>query len=249
MLQDSLKPNDPINYFCRMKVVLSGATSGIGKAIAIELANAGFSVAFIARSKEKAEDLISILAKSDSQKHFYMPGDHTRQAVIDEFCNEIKLRWKEPDIIINNAGVYESGLASEMSEALLMSQLDRNFWHAFRITQPWLNVFKKRGSGNIIFIGSVVTKQARSGAAAYTISKGLLDQYAHVLAEELRDFGVAVTRIVPGSVNTPSWDQGSVPQELFVQPQEIARLVISLLKLSKTSWLEEVIIRPLDKNW
>jgi short-subunit dehydrogenase len=249
MLQDSLKPNDPINYFCRMKVLLSGATSGIGKAIAIELANAGYTLAFIARSEEKAEDLISILSKSGNKAHFYILGDHTHTSVVERFSYEVKLRWKEPDVIIHNAGVYDEGLPSEMSETQLLNQLEQNFWHAFRITQPWLSCFKERGAGKLIFIGSMVTNQTRSSAAAYTISKGMLEQYSKVLAEELRDFGVAVTRIVPGSVNTSSWDQTPVPIELFVQPRDIARLVESLLGLSKTSWVEELIVRPLDKNW
>ena len=232
-----------------MKALLSGATSGIGKAIAIELARAGFALAFVARSKEKAEDLISILSQSGNTEHFYVLGDHTQPSVIDQFNNEIRLRWHEPDIIINNAGVFDAGFPSEMSEAQLLSQLEQNFWHAFRITQPWLSHFKERCSGKLIFIGSMATNQTRPEAAAYTISKGMLEQYAKLLAGELRDFGVAVTRIVPGSVNTASWDQNDVPLQSFVQPEDVAKLVASLLELSKTSWVEELIIRPLDKNW
>ncbi len=232
-----------------MKALLSGATSGIGKAIAIELARAGFALAFVSRSQEKAEDLLSVLSQFGNTEHFYVFGDHTQPSVIDQFNNEVRLRWKEPDLIINNAGIYEAGFPSQMSEAQLLSQLEQNFWHAFRITQPWLNSFKDRSSGKLIFIGSMGTRQTRTDAAAYTISKGMLEQYAKVLAEELRDYGVAVTRIIPGSINTASWDQSDVPLQLFVQPEDIARLVLSLLNLSKTSWVEELIIRPLNKNW
>ena len=229
-----------------MLAVITGATDGIGKAIAIELANAGFRLAFIARSGQKAEDLVNQVT---GVGHFYLQGDHTDSRTVDRFCTEIRQRFGGPDLIINNAGVYQTGMPCEMSESSLLEMLEQNFWHAFRVTQPWLADFKQKKRGKIVFIGSIVSKETRPEAAAYSLSKSLLDNYARLLAAELRDYEIPVTRIIPGSVNTASWTEADVPRELFVQPEDISKTIAALLSLSPSAWVEEIVIRPLAKNW
>jgi sepiapterin reductase len=150
---------------------------------------------------------------------------------------------------VNSAGIYSTVQPSDLSEELLNEQISINFYGAFRITQPWIEAFRKRGSGIIISIGSIVTRHPRTSAVAYTLSKQLLDNWMKLLADELRDSGVKVTRIIPGAVITPSWD--NEPDELkknTIRPEEIARTVNLVLSLPKEGWLEEVVIRPLARN-
>ena len=73
--------------------------------------------------------------------------------------------------------------------------------------------------------------------------------YARLLGEELRESGIGVTRIVPGSVNTATWGDADVPRDQFVQAGDIARLVLEITHMPLHTWVEEITIRPLDKNW
>jgi NADP-dependent 3-hydroxy acid dehydrogenase YdfG len=148
-----------------------------------------------------------------------------------------------------NAGVYDGGFPSELSQTDWATQLQLNFGQAQQTLEPLLSGLKTRKSGKIILIGTVVTREPRTFAASYTLSKGLLDQYGRLLADELRGYNVALTRILPGSVNTETWGDADVPRECFVEPDDIAGTVEFVLNQRAPVWIEEIVVRPLDKNW
>jgi NADP-dependent 3-hydroxy acid dehydrogenase YdfG len=89
----------------------------------------------------------------------------------------------------------------------------------------------------------------RSTAATYTISKHALKGFNDVLREEMREYGVKVTAIYPGSINTSSWEGIVAPKELFVQPDDIVNIVKTCLHTSKNANIEEIVIKPLDKKY
>jgi short-subunit dehydrogenase len=232
-----------------MRVLLTGATSGIGKAIALHLATLGCKIIFPARNSEKAKSLMLELSKINNVEHDWRMCDITEETTLKSFNEYVNKQHGLPDVIINNAGVYDFGNVLESSEHQLETMLDQNFRHAYRITQYWMPYLKNAKKGNIIFIGSQVTRELRRGAAAYTMAKGILDYYAKLVAEEMRDANVGVTRIVPGSVNTPSWGDSDVPRNTFVQSEDIALAVEQIIRSSKGTWIEEIVIRTKDRNW
>jgi len=231
-----------------MKAIVSGATSGIGKAIAVALVNEGWELAVISRDRGRLEQLLLELSSS-GEKHIGYVGDLTIENDAKGFVNDIKSQWDFPDMIVNCSGVFEEMSASELSENSINELLQKNFFSAFRLTSPWLSSFKERKAGTILFISSIVAKEPRSSAAAYSLSKNMLNEYATLLADELREFGVKVSRILPGSVNTPSWKDSGIPVDEFVQAEEIAKIVMMLVKLGAGSWMEEITIRPLNRKW
>ncbi len=232
-----------------MKVLITGATSGIGKAIALHLANLGCKIIFPARNSEKAKALIAQLAQINDTTHDWRMCDVTEEITLKAFNDYVQKNHGIPDVIINNAGIYDFGTVLESSEEQLETMLDQNFRHAYRISQYWIPYLKDVKKGTIIFIGSQVTKELRTGAAAYTMAKGLLEFYAKLVAEEMRDANVGVTRIVPGSVNTPSWGDMDVPKSSFVQSEDIALAVEQIIRMKPGTWVEEIIIRTKDRNW
>lgn len=232
-----------------MKVLITGATSGIGKAIALHLANLGCKIIFPARNSEKAKALIAQLSQINDTAHDWRMCDVTEEITLKAFNDYVHKNHGTPDVIINNAGIYDFGKVLESSEEQLETMLDQNFRHAYRISQYWMPYLKEVKKGTIIFIGSQVTRELGTRAAAYTMAKGILEFYAKLVADEMREANVGVTRIVLGSVNTPSWGDSDVPISKFVQSEDIALAVEQIIRMKSATWVEEIIIRPKDRNW
>jgi 3-oxoacyl-[acyl-carrier protein] reductase len=232
-----------------MRAIITGASSGIGNAIAIVLAKKGWQIASISRREEAVISLKQTLISFGSQEHLIVQGDLCVEADNARFRERIALEWGCPDLIVNNAGSYIPGAVGGMSLNELDEQMNINFRSGFQLVQYFVPRFKQLQSGRIVFISSVVVQKPRVNAAAYTLSKVTNDMYAKLLCEELRDFGVGVTRIFPGSVNTATWGVEDVPRERFVQPEDIAQLVNTLVQLPANTLVEEMTVCPLDKNW
>ena len=232
-----------------MRAIITGATSGIGKAIALKLADAGWELAVISRSEEKLELLKKELLSLGNQEHVFHQGDLSQPSTVNTFCENVAKHWQQIDLIVNNAGEYVPGDIGSLRLEQLDEQMNINFRSGFQLIQHFVPSFKQAGKGRIVFISSQVVRDPRPFAAAYTLSKSLNDMYARLLGEELRESGVGVTRIVPGSVNTATWGDADVPRDQFVQPEEIAQLVADICQMPSSTWVEEIRIRPIDKNW
>ncbi|MGD1843971.1 MAG: SDR family oxidoreductase [Salibacteraceae bacterium] len=233
-----------------MRALITGATRGIGRAVAHALAKEGYDLAITARSLSDLEDLrqelrgiyphLEIIARSaDLMEHYD----------IDALAQTVVQHWGGVDVLVNNVGAYTLGRLGENEPRELETSLKVNLLSAYKLTLPLLPAFKAQGSGHIFNIGSIVTRQPRVEAANYTIAKFALDGFTKVLAEEMRDHGVKVCSILPGSVNTSSWDGIEAPKETFVQPEDVARSIVAAIHLSSGAWIEELVIRPTDRNF
>lgn len=233
-----------------MYAIVTGASSGIGKAIALMLAKEGYSIATLSRDTGRLEKLRSELHQVGTHRdHLLLKGNLLNIEDLNIFYQTLHVQKGIPDIIINNAGVYTEGLPSTLDENLIQEQFAINFMAAFRITQPWIAQMKARKSGTIVSIGSVVSKQPRTTAAAYSLSKQMLDNWMHLLADELRESDIRVCRIHPGSVNTNSWnDEPDEIRAAILDPNELAGAVKLAISLPADTWLEELVIRPLKKD-
>jgi short-subunit dehydrogenase len=108
---------------------------------------------------------------------------------------------------------------------------------------------RQQKKGHIFNICSVAAKNARKDAPSYSISKYALKGLNDVLREEMRQYNVKVTAIYPGSVNTASWDGIDAPVDTFVQPEDVASVVINALQFSSGALAEELVVTPLDTNY
>ncbi len=234
-----------------MKAILTGASSGIGLAISETLSKQGWQIASASRSIEKAAQLAEILRNNhpEGKESFIFQADLSRTEGQKKFIEETRKIWDCPDLIICNAGIYSTDFPSEITIEKLSEQLEINAFQAIRIVNEWLPAFKQRGKGIIIFTGSIINIYPRTGAASYTLSKNLLDGYSRLLFDELKETSIKITRIQPGSVDTPSFDVEVAPVDSFVKPQDIASAVSWILNLPETTQIEELIIRPTDKKW
>ncbi|MCB9360498.1 MAG: SDR family NAD(P)-dependent oxidoreductase [Flavobacteriales bacterium] len=231
-----------------MIAVISGATRGVGKALAIMLAKEGYGLALCSRSLSDLEELKVELESTFNVSIFIHQADLSIKEEALHFSRSIIDKFSKIDLLINNIGKYDIGRLTD-SESDLELMLNTNLNAAYYITKLIAINMGNNNSGHIFNICSVLSLSPRVDAASYTISKHALKGFNDVLREEMREHNVKVTAIYPGSINTSSWEGIIAPKEKFVQPEDIAETVKTCLHISKNANIEEIVIKPLDKNY
>lgn len=184
------------------RVVLTGATGGIGRAIAERLSLAGATLLISGRRTEALESLAGGLGARA------VAGDMTTPGFLSTLASEARDLWGEaPDVVINNAGAFELAPFIETDPERFGRILDVNLRAPFELIRAFLPGMLERRSGLIVNVGSVAGRKAFPGNAAYSASKYGLRGLHEVLVEELRGTGVRVAWIEPSAVDTPLWDR------------------------------------------
>lgn len=233
-----------------MNAIITGATRGIGKAIALELAHMGYSLALAARSEKDLTALKRELSQCYPKQRFIVKScDFSQKLQIEEFASFVKDQFTSLAVIINNVGLYHEGTISQDEEGVLENLMQTNLFSAYHLCRHFLDTFKTQQTGYIFTICSVTSLYPRVNAAAYSITKAALLSFSKSLSEEMREYNVKVTAIIPGSVNTSSWDGIEAPKAAFVQPDDIANAIKACLSMSANAVVEELVIRPLNRNF
>jgi len=230
-----------------MVVVISGATKGVGRALAMYFAKQGYNLALGARSLDALELLKKELISSYKVKVFVKSCDFSHKEETVLFSNEVLKQFKVVDVLVNNVGLYkEDTVNDEVNDFDLVMRTNLN--SAYYLTKAISKNMKENGAGHIFNICSVLSHTVRPTAASYTISKHALKGFNDVLREDMREHEVKVTAIYPGAINTSSWDGIEVPKEEFIQPNDIVEIINSCLSMSAKTNIEEVFVRPINKN-
>jgi 3-oxoacyl-[acyl-carrier protein] reductase len=228
-----------------MNAIITGATKGIGKAIALRLATEGYNLAICSRNAVELSSLASLLEAKGVKVH-YLPTDCADKASVYELCNFCSKVFGNIDLLINNAGVFIPGALLDEDDESFEQQLHVNLNSAYYLSKFIGQKMRSQGSGHIINICSVASKEIKENAGSYGVTKSALLSLNNVLRDELAKHNVKVTAVLPGSTLTASWDGTEVPKEKFVQPEDIAESISQLLKLSPAANVDELIIRPIN---
>lgn len=228
-----------------MNAIITGATKGIGKAIATKLASNGFNLAICARTES---DLIAL--RKDLEKMgvlvFVMVADLSLKADVLAFCDFAKTSLDKVDVLVNNAGVFLPGnLLDEPDENFEMQQL-LNLNSTYYIAKYFGKIMRKQMSGHIFNICSVASKETVENAGSYSVTKTAMLSLNHVLRQALARYNVKVTAILPGSTLTASWEGTAISPDKFVKPEDVANSLFSILKLSNGANVDELILKPLN---
>jgi NADP-dependent 3-hydroxy acid dehydrogenase YdfG len=204
--------------------LVTGASRGIGRAVSAALAAAGARLTLLARDQRSLERFADELGA---------------RAIACDVGNIVDVEravlavGKAPDIIVNNAGLFEPSPVEETTPAMFEAALDVNLVAPFRIVSAFLPGMRARGHGDIVSVGSIADHTAFPGNAAYGASKHGLRALHDVLRTELRDSGIRVTLISPGPVDTTLWDEidpdsreGFTPRSRMLQPNAVAAAVL-----------------------
>lgn len=181
--------------------LVTGASRGIGKAIALALAGAGAQVIGTATS-DKGAEAISGYLKAAKLKGQGMVLDVSSQASIDGLMQKLTAEIGNPDILVNNAGITRDNLLMRMKEDEWQSILDTNLSSVYRMSKAVIRAMMKAKSGRIINIGSVVGSMGNAGQTNYAAAKAGLLGFTKSLARELGSRGITVNAVAPGFIDT-----------------------------------------------
>ncbi len=227
--------------------VVTGAGRGIGAAIARKLADLGAHVFVCGRTQSHLDQTVqSILAATGRAEA--LACDVTTLGSVQEAARAVQFRRQRCDILINNAGIGGFGgplhqLAPDEWDRILATNL-RGVYYCMHSFAPIMIHAK---SGHIVNISSLAGKNALPNGAAYAASKWGLNGLSYSAAEELREHGIRVSVVCPGSTNTElSPHVGKDPQRML-QPEDIAHAVAMLVTQAPQSFCSEVLLRPTFK--
>lgn len=226
--------------------IITGASSGLGKAIATALVAKKTKVYGIARNQEKLKRLQKQLGSL-----FYpvamdiTDGDKLTRWIVTEFDMN-----NPPDILINNAGLGSFGKIDEMPTEEWLAMVDVNIKGMYLLTSALTPFFKKnQSSTHIINIGSILATTARSEGSAYCATKFAVRGFSEALFKELRSDNIKVTCVNPGSINTSFFESSNInAHQNMLSPEDLANTIIHILETPDNMLINEITIRPLDSR-
>ena len=182
--------------------MVTGCSSGIGQATAVYLARQGYQVYATMRNPERDGEKLVDIANTEGLQLELMPLDVTDVDACEWVVGKILKENSQLDILINNAGIADGGYLEDVSENVIRGMFDVNFFAAMRLMQLIIPSMRKRQSGTIVNISSIMGRLARAGGSAYAASKFALEAASEALAQEVRRFNIRVVLIEPGVVKT-----------------------------------------------
>lgn len=228
-----------------MNAVITGATKGIGRAIAELLASKGINLCICSRNEADLKEMKHTLNKSYPDLRVYVEAvDVSNKSAVLSFAQSVLSNVEQVDILVNNAGVFIPGALAEEEDGALENMINTNLYSAYHLTRALLPGMSKQGHGHIFNMCSIASKIAYPNGGSYSISKFALLGFTKVLREELKDQGIKVTAILPGATWSHSWEGVDLPESRLMQAQDIAIAVWGALQMSPSAVLEEIVIRP-----
>ena len=225
--------------------LVTGASRGIGRAIALRLAGMGASVAICGRDKSALASVHRDLEKVSARVYSQI-ADVTRTADIAEFVAKSEGALGPISILVNNAGIGIFGPIQQRTEQEFDQILDTNLKSVFLVCRAVIPGMIRQNSGDIVNISSLAGRNAFAGGAIYCASKWGLQGLTACMAEDLREFGIRVSAVLPGSVATEFGARVKDPGKALA-PEDVAHAVAALLTQSKQSFMSEIQLRPLRK--
>jgi 3-oxoacyl-[acyl-carrier protein] reductase len=225
----------------RKRAVITGASSGVGRAAAVRFAAEGWDVCVTARRAVELEALVAQLPAGD---HLVCPGDYSDPATAERIAAAARDRWGAVDALINNAGVYLPVHSIDTPIAEWRRAFDIMVDGALYLTRAAVPLL--RDGGRIVHVTSVHGERAEKSASSYAMAKAAINQYCRVLAIELAPRNILVNAVAPGFIDTPmsvvdgvnelesAWfkqnyvDGHHLPLKRAAQPEEIAAVAYFL---------------------
>ena len=171
------------------------------------------------------------------------PADLRNEESVKQFGQWV-LSQAVPDVLINNAGLFNPGSVIDEPEGSLDEMLNINLKSAYHLTRVLVPEMIKQRSGHIFNICSIASLDAYDNGGAYSISKFALYGFSKNLRRELIPHQIKVTHVLPGAVYTDSWSGSGIDPQRIMEASDIARLIKTAITLSPQACVEELIVRP-----
>ena len=223
--------------------VITGASSGVGKSLAIQLSDAGYKVVLAARSENKLNAIAEEI-QTKGGNCLVVPTDVSQPEQINNLKIEA-LEYGDVFVVINNAGLGKFCKIEDVTLEDWNRQLDVNLRASFLVSQAFIPGMKQREKGMLVFMNSVAGKKGYPYSAAYVASKFGMRGLADSMREELRENNIKVISIHPGAVDTPFWDKTGVnfPREEMLDTSTLAQSIMHAIQSPGNFTVEELVVR------
>ena len=225
--------------------IITGASRGIGKAIAFAFARVGAKVVLAARTRETLEQ-VAVELRDSGAEALAVPTDVTNPDAVKQLMQRTLDVHQHVDLLINNAGIGYFSPVVDFDPDDWDTVLNSNLKAVYLCAKYALPSMLARGSGQIINVLSIAAKVAFEASGAYCAAKAGALALTKVLASEVRQQNIRVTAVLPGSVHTPFWDD--VPEhpdfEQMLTPEHVADTVISVCQQPPGMVTEEIVVMP-----
>jgi 3-oxoacyl-[acyl-carrier protein] reductase len=227
--------------------VVTGAGRGIGAAIARKLASMGASVVLCGRSLEPLQTTATAISRA-SERAEAVQCDVSNLESVQSLAAKVDQIFGRADILVNNAGVGSfAGPLHQMTPESWEKILNTNLRGVFYCIRSITPLMIRAGRGHIVNISSLAGKNPLANGAAYAASKWGLNGLSYSVAEELRQYGIRVSVICPGSVDTELGPHTGKDSKKMLQPDDVAHVVSMLVTQAPQSFASEVLLRPTQK--
>ena len=226
--------------------LVTGGSRGIGRAIALRLASMGASVAICGRDAKALQATAGELQKRTARVFSHI-ADVTHTSDIAALVEKTEASLGPIAILVNNAGIGLFGPAHDKSEADWDKVLDTNLKSVFLVSRAVVPFMIRRGTGDIVNISSLAGRNVFAGGGLYCASKWGVQGLSGCMAEELREHGIRVSVVCPGSVATEFSGRGPKDPSKALTPDDVAHAVAMIVTQGPQSFLSEIHLRPLRK--
>jgi len=228
-----------------MNIIITGASKGLGRAMAEKFAAHGYDLFLCSRDQGALTAAVQQL-----QQHY--PAVTVRSKTADlaekeqaiEFGQWVLASGASIDILVNNAGQFIPGSVHDEKEGILEQMIAVNLYSAYHLTRTLLPAMMRRKAGHIFNMCSVASLSAYPNGGAYSISKFALAGFSANLREEMKAFGIKVTTVYPGAAYTDSWAGSGVDPQRIMEAGDVADMVLAASRLSPQATVEEILLRP-----
>lgn len=228
-----------------MNVIITGASKGIGRAVAEIFAANGHHLFLCSRNEVALYKVVEeLVTKYPNSRVKAKARDLSKKEEVENFAQWILDNGVTIDVLINNAGNFEPGSVHNEPEGALEKMLAINLLSAYHLTRKLIGKMVQQKKGHIFNICSIASLNAYKNGGAYSISKFALNGFSKNLREEMKPHSIKVTSVFPGATLTDSWGDYDNSNNRIMEANDIAKMIFAAAHLSPQACVEDIVIRP-----
>lgn len=220
-------------------IFISGASRGIGLAIARKFYSEGFLTIICSRNSKNLE-----AAKKEMPGLVTFVCDISKKAAVKKLAGKIAAKYGALDVLVNNGGIFLSGELMKENEQVFEKSMATNVDSAYYFSRGLVPQMMKKKRGTIFNMCSVASLKAYPNGGSYSISKFALLGFSKMMREEMKPYNIRVVSVMPGAVFTDSWAGSGIPGARMIPTEDIASLVWNAYSLNERTVVEDIVVRP-----
>jgi len=227
-------------------ILVTGGGKGIGRAIALKFAQAGFHVIACGRSLDALEALQAEIQNSGGTCWTDSCDVRDSSAIASFVAKAMNENDENVDVLVNNAGIFIPGRIHDEQEGVYEDTMRTNVDGTYHFCRKVIPFLKKSATAHIFNICSTASITVYPNGGSYCISKYAQYGLTKVLREELKEHNIKVTAVLPGATLTDSWKGTDLPPERFLKPETVANIIYNSYDMGSDGVVEDLLIRPMQ---